>query len=209
MNKIAIVGAGELGKQVLEIVNTEGKYITVGFFDDSLSSNKAHGLTILGSTDTILEQFSLNKFDGLIFAIGYKHLDKKQAFLEQFSSIPFYSTIHPSAVIEPTAIIDKGVIVYANCYVGHRCKLKNGSIVNVGCNIPHDNIIKSCSFLSVGVQMGGGTTIGSCTFIGVGATISDGLQLTNNVTIGAGSVVIKDINESGTYIGVPAKRLNK
>ena len=36
--------------------------------------------------------------------------------------------------------------------------------------------------------------------------MSNNVDICSNCMIGAGAVVIKDITESGTYIGVPAKK---
>jgi acetyltransferase-like isoleucine patch superfamily enzyme len=43
--------------------------------------------------------------------------------------------------------------------------------------------------------------------IGAGAVILDKLSICDNVIIGAGSVVTRDINDAGTYVGSPAKRV--
>ena len=36
---------------------------------------------------------------------------------------------------------------------------------------------------------------------------NNNVTITNNCVIGAGAVVVKDIKESGTYIGIPVKEL--
>lgn len=43
------------------------------------------------------------------------------------------------------------------------------------------------------------------TWIGAGATVSNNITICNDVMIGAGAVVVKDIMEPGTYVGVPQK----
>lgn len=43
------------------------------------------------------------------------------------------------------------------------------------------------------------------THIGAGATIKNNIKICNDCIIGAGAVVVKDIEVSGTHIGVPAK----
>ena len=51
--------------------------------------------------------------------------------------------------------------------------------------------------------------IGLKTWIGAGAIVLNNLSICDNCIVGAGAVVIKDLEEEGTYIGVPAKRLIK
>ena len=48
------------------------------------------------------------------------------------------------------------------------------------------------------------TEIGNNVLIGSNSTILP-VKICDNVVIGAGSVVVKDINVSGTYVGNPAK----
>jgi len=43
--------------------------------------------------------------------------------------------------------------------------------------------------------------------IGAGAVVTDKISICDNVIIGAGSVVIRDIEDAGTYVGNPAKRI--
>ena len=43
-------------------------------------------------------------------------------------------------------------------------------------------------------------------WIGIGAIVSNNLKIYDHVTIGAGAVVVKDIEEAGIYIGIPAKK---
>lgn len=47
--------------------------------------------------------------------------------------------------------------------------------------------------------------MGNNVFCGVGSTIIDKISICDDVVIGAGAVVIEDIVEPGTYVGIPAK----
>lgn len=53
----------------------------------------------------------------------------------------------------------------------------------------------------------GGTVIGAGTFVGTGTVIHHGVKIAPGCKIGAMSFVNKDINEPGTYIGIPAKKI--
>ena len=54
--------------------------------------------------------------------------------------------------------------------------------------------------------VGGTVKIGNRTWIGTGATVNNNLNICGDCMVGA--VVIKDIKEPGTYIGVPVKEKN-
>ena len=49
--------------------------------------------------------------------------------------------------------------------------------------------------------------MGRGTWIGAGATAINNIFICSDCIIGAGAVVVNDIQESGTYVGVPAKRV--
>ena len=57
------------------------------------------------------------------------------------------------------------------------------------------------------VDLAGKVKIGRGAWIGIGATIINCVEICEDAYIGAGAVVIDDINENGTYVGVPAKKI--
>ena len=59
--------------------------------------------------------------------------------------------------------------------------------------------------VSVGSHVAGTVQVGDRTWIGIGSAVSNNLSICNDCMIGAGAVVVKDIDEPGTYIGVPAR----
>ena len=48
--------------------------------------------------------------------------------------------------------------------------------------------------------------MGEKTWIGIGSVVSNNIDICSDCMIGAGAVVVKNIDESGTYIGVPARK---
>ena len=51
--------------------------------------------------------------------------------------------------------------------------------------------------------MGGSVSIGKGTWLGVGTSVKNNVIIGEDIIIGVGSVVVKDINEKGTYVGNP------
>lgn len=44
--------------------------------------------------------------------------------------------------------------------------------------------------------------------MGIGSIVKNNVTIWEDVIVGAGGVVVKDINESGTYVGMPVKKMN-
>ena len=52
-------------------------------------------------------------------------------------------------------------------------------------------------------------TVGNTSELGTGTRIIQGRTIAPNTIVGAGAVVIKNITESGTYVGVPVQKVEK
>lgn len=97
-------------------------------------------------------------------------------------------------------MIMPGAVVNAGAVVGRSC------IINTGATVDHDCILDEYVHVAVGAHLAGTVTVGTKTWIGIGAVVSNNLHVCSGCMIGAGAVVVRDIVEPGTYIGVPAER---
>ena len=61
--------------------------------------------------------------------------------------------------------------------------------------------------IAVGSHLCGTVFVGNGTWIGAGATVSNNVSICSDCMIGAGAIVIKNIEQPGTYVGIPAKRV--
>lgn len=91
--------------------------------------------------------------------------------------------------------------------MGPEVEIGDNTIINTASIIEHGVKIGAHSHIAPNVAISGNTVIGKRNFVGVGASIKDCVNICDNVIIGAGAVVITDIYEAGTYVGVPAKRI--
>jgi len=113
--------------------------------------------------------------------------------------------IGPFVEIQKNVVIGKGTRVQSHSFI---CEL-----VTIGkdCFIGHGVVFINDLF-DKGSPANGNKNLWKSTTIGNGVSIGSNVTLLpvdicNDVTIGAGSVVTKNITESGTYVGNPAKRI--
>lgn len=95
------------------------------------------------------------------------------------------------------AIINTGVVIGA------------GVIINSGAIVEHDSIVDDYCHIAPGSVICGGAKLGENVLIGANATVLPGISIVSNCIVGSGAVVTHHLNEAGTYIGVPAKRIPK
>jgi sugar O-acyltransferase (sialic acid O-acetyltransferase NeuD family) len=115
--------------------------------------------------------------------------------------------VHPSAVIADGVSIEEGSCVLAGVILNPYVRIGKGVIVNTGARLDHHNRIGDFTHVCPGSVLAGDVTIGTHCFLGAGSIVSSQVAITDHVTLGAGCVVVKSINEPGTYVGVPSKKI--
>lgn len=204
--KIAIIGAGELGKLAAYHAHADSKFEIAGFYDDFNSAAEFYGYPILGKVENITKDFEEKAFDKIFIAIGYARMEARAKYYEMFKGkIPFANIIHSSSYIDASCKIGEGVFVLPGCVLDFEAELSDNVLLNTAVTIAHHSKVGENSFIAPAVQIAGLIDIRQNCFIGVGATIKDSITINKNSIIGAGAVVIKDTPENSTSIGVPAK----
>ena len=150
------------------------------------------------------------KFLESYFVVAIGNAEIRQKIADRLQGVKWYTAIHPSAVISQIDVeIGEGTVVMANAVVNSGVSIGKHCIINSGAVVEHDNIIEDFVHISVGVKLAGTVHIGKRSWIGIGAVISNNISVCPDCMIGAGGVVVKDISESGIFVGVPVKKLEK
>lgn len=207
MKNLAIIGSGDLGRQIAHFAAMCGLYEVIGFYDDFKETNEVvSGLQVLGNIANVLEHYEAGMFDEILIGIGYKHLAFKKKLYNEFSDkVPFATIIHSSCHVDDTAEICSGTVLYPGCIIDQRVKIGHNNLLNLGCCIAHDSVIGPHSFLSPSVTIAGFVKIGEQCNIGINATVIDDVKIANQVQLGGGAVVIKDLHKNGLYVGNPSR----
>lgn len=206
-NKVVIIGAGGHSKVIADIIEKSGDEI-VGFLDDNkeLGTTVIKNYRIIGDLNNRFTMAVTKKDVEFIIAIGD---NRKREEISHSPNLKFYTAIHPSAQIGLDVEIQEGTVVMANACINSSAKIGKHCIINTGSIIEHDNIIEDCVHISPNATLGGTVKICENTHVGIGSIVKNNITICQNCIIGAGAVVVKDILEEGTYVGVPAKRMEK
>jgi sugar O-acyltransferase (sialic acid O-acetyltransferase NeuD family) len=199
--KKGIIGAGGFGREVYWSLSLMERVNTVFFVDDKYWD---------GSNNLILP---LSKFDPneykVIVAIG----DPKDRF-DIIQRLPkgtkFFTHIHPSVqILDPTSVeIGEGSVICAGSIITTNIKIGKHAHLNLQTTIGHDCEIGDYFTTAPGVKISGNCTIYDLVYVGTNASVKEKISIHSLSTIGMNAAVVKHIEEPGTYVGVPAKKIN-
>ena len=119
----------------------------------------------------------------------------------------YFTFIHPTSLIIGDVEIGEGSFIGAYSVLTTNIKIGNHAILNRGNHIGHDSIIGDFFSAMPGAIVSGNVTIGNNVYIGTNSSIKEKINICDNVNIGLNSGVVKDITISGTYGGVPSKKI--
>lgn len=210
MKKIAIYGAGGLGREVyciLQKINVVSpQWEVVGFFDDGKPKGErvGHYGSVLGGIKEVNEwRESL----AVVIAIASTENMRKIAEGIKNPAISFPNIIHPEVVYadESSVLMGKGNIVQRGSAFSCDVRIGDFNIFNGGTVLGHDVVMGSYNMLMPAVRISGGTILGNLNFFGISSIVLQGLTIGNGIKLSAGSVLMKKPKDGKLYIGNPAK----
>lgn len=199
--KVIIIGASGHGKVIADIIHQSGDKVR-GFLDDDPTKKEIHQIPVLGK----IEDTQKYK-DNYDFIIGIGNNKIRKEIAESNPALNYYTAIHPTAVIGEGVRIGNGTAVMAGVVINADAEIKKHCIINTSAVIEHECVIGDYTHVSPQACLCGNVHVGEECHVGAGTTIINNRNIANNIIIGAESVVIKDINEAGTYAGVPIRRI--
>lgn len=119
----------------------------------------------------------------------------------------FINYISSRAITWPDLTIGENCMVFEGTIIQPFTKIGNNVLIRSCVHISHHNTIEDHCFIAARVTLAGAVTIKKYNFLGVNSTIIDGVTINESNLIGAGAVVVKDTEQSGIYVGMPAKRI--
>lgn len=201
MERITILGASGHGKVVADIAKLCG-YEEIEFLDDDETVKYCGLYPVVGKCKDALQ-----KENTIFVAIGDFVYRKQYLKMLEHKKIPVL--IHPSAIIAADVEIGFGTVVMAGTVINSGSRIGCGCIINTCSSVDHDCVIGDYAHIAVGSHLCGTVTVGDETWIGAGVTVSNNINICGQCIIGAGAVVIDDITVPETYVGIPAKRLER
>lgn len=194
--KKGIFGNGGFGREIFHGIGD--KFECVFFIDDIYYSGQSNSLP--------LSLFDPEKYE-LIIAVG-SPVDRKKIVDKLPKNTKYFTYIDDRAIIlDKNVIIGEGSIICANVIITTNVQIGKHCHINLSSTIGHDVVLKNFITISPSVNVSGNCEIGNFTYIGTNSSIREKITICDNVIVGLNSGVVKNITESGTYVGSPTKKI--
>lgn len=197
--RLAIFGTGGMGREIYDIAEAAG-------LESVFVVDKPNG-PVLGVQTIAPDQ--LGPDDDLILALGSS--EHRRTLAGRFNWRRFASLNALTSVVSPSAQIGEGSVICNYAVVNNSAVIGRHFQANTFAQVSHDCVIGDFVTFSPRVTCNGWVEIGDDVFVGAGAVIRNGspgrrLKIGNGAVIGMGAVVVGDVPEGVTVIGVPATR---
>ncbi len=194
-----ILGAGGHCRALLSLLEKLGVVVN-GIYDDNFQSEEnIFCVPLLGNFADVPES------GHLIIASGSP--ETRSRWVTKFANIDQQKYIDPTAFVDTRVELAEGVHVLGHAYINCAARIGRHVLLNTKCLVEHESEIGEFSHLAVGAIVCGRCQIGARVYIGAGAVVKDRVKICSDVMLGAGAVAVSDINEPGTYVGVPARKI--
>lgn len=198
----SIIGYGGFAREVYHSLDESEKKDLVFFVEDEFFEKK------INANILPLSLFNPKKYETIV-AIG--DIETRCRIV---NSLPkntiFYSHIHNSVqILDPDIKIGEGSIICAGTILTTNISIGKHSQLNLLTTVGHDSNIGDYFTTAPGTKISGNCEISNNVYFGTNSSVRQKIKICSGVTIGMNAAVVKDINESGIYVGIPAQKLKK
>lgn len=204
MKRVVIIGDGGHSSVVADIVYSNPGMSVHAVLDDRYKEVFREGEVIKGPVE-YLPHLVENKQDiGVVIGIGSNLVRKRVVARVSVPRQSYITIVHPSAVVSPTAQIGAGTVVMPNAVIQAKTIIGDHAIINTGSIVEHDSKLDDYVHVCPGAVVTGGVHIGEGTQIGARASVIPQKKIGSWSIVGAGAVVVTNLENDVTAVGVPA-----
>lgn len=172
--------------------------------DDQTHLIKGRG-PLLGSDDIMSTLPSGTHF---VIGIGAGTVRKRLSAIAESAGLIPATLIHPKASIGKHGIhIGQGSIICSQVAITTDICIGEHVILDPSVTIGHDAVIENYVSVYSLASISGNVHLGEGVTVGTGARVLQGLSVGAGSFVGAGSVVVKDVPELTTVVGIPGKAI--
>jgi sugar O-acyltransferase (sialic acid O-acetyltransferase NeuD family) len=209
--RLLIVGAGNLGREVLDwaldVPASKRDWEIGGFLDSRQLTLKGLGAPIRVLGDPLTFKFTPN--DVLVCAIGDPRIKLEYCLKLRARGCRFITVIHPTATLGSGNRIGEGCVIAPGAVVTTNVSLGDFVGLDLHATVSHDSVVGDGSTLSPHSTVLGHCILGKGVLLGSHACTLPNAEVGDFAIVAAGGVVLSKVEPRTTVAGVPARRLRK
>ena len=204
---VVLVAAGGLPREALEVARMMGRPV-VGLLDDDPAR---HGTTVAGLPVLGPVEAGADHPDVDLVACAGRGV-ARAAIVERLATAGvgperFASLVHPASTVPPGCTVGRGTVVLAGVVLTADVTVGDHVAVMPHATLTHDDVVADFATLAAGVRLAGDVRVGRSAYVGTNASVRERTRIGAGATIGMGAVVLGDVPDGQTWVGVPARRL--
>lgn len=190
--KLALFGYGGHAREVACQIDQEVTF----FVDDEYANDITKPISEFNPEEYLM-----------MVAVADSH-DRKAIVDRLPKETKYFTFIHPTVqIMDDNIEVGEGSFIGANSILTTNIKLGKHALLNRGNHIGHDCFIGDYFSAMPNAVIGGNVWIDNKVYLGSCSNIREKIKIVANTTIGMNAAVVKNLTESGTYVGIPAKKL--
>jgi len=204
---LVIYGAGGLGREVLDIVQSRADgYADVLFADDGLDPGTiVAGHRVIGGFHALCEMS--REATSVVIGVGKPAIRAQIWHRLGEAGFLLATVVDPTAVVRPSATVKPGCVVGANAFVSCGAVVAENVVINAGAVIGHDVEIGPHSVVQPLATVLGGARVGEAAEIGAAASVMIGRRVADHAKIAMGAVAFANVRPDVTVVGNPARTM--
>jgi sugar O-acyltransferase (sialic acid O-acetyltransferase NeuD family) len=211
--KVILYGGTGQAKVVRPIIEHYGSKVIAVFDDTSGLSSPFPDVPIYQGYQVFQEWIMTQSRTeiGFCLTIGNPHGRVRLSLHERFveDGLRPVTLAHPMAFIDRSAEIGVGCQIMAGAIICAEARLGKQCIVNTKASVDHEDIIEDGSEVAPGATLCGLVHMKINSWVCAGATVLPRITIGSDSIVGAGAVVIRDVPDGTTVVGVPARLITE
>lgn len=209
MEKILLIGASGLAREVLALVHSGTSRVVFGVLDDGWAdmAESFAGVPVLGSIERAIEYIDIK----LLVCVGSGTAREK--IVERLAVLgvgpdSYTTVVDPSVSNQGSSPVGPGSILLANTVLTADVTVGRHVVIMPNVTLTHGDRIGDFATIAAGVALGGDVSIGRGAYIGMNASVRQRLDVGAYSVLGMGAALLTPLPEYQIWAGVPAGRLN-
>lgn len=202
MEKILLIGAGALARDIIDLVGPD-RFVAAYVDAQFATADAVDGIRVYTDWQQAVRLASH-------YVLAVSSIDHRKLA----SALAGGAGLKPSSpIVSATAKIARSATLASGCVVGHfsavgpAARIGLNSLLMHGVVVGHDSVIEENAVVCAGVCMGGYVTIGASSFVGTNAVMAPKINVGSGSFIAAGAACLRDAPANSRLIGNPAKRV--